>query len=140
MIHEIDHEPKTVAEVMSDLKSELEEFVTTRFQMLYSEWSEKWRSFKMTAPALLFGLAVLETACLVLTGFLICIIAQAFAPSPWNYAFSFLLVGVLYAVLGGAVAYMAWGKLKERGVKPERTIRVLQQDRVWLETEGKTQL
>jgi membrane protein implicated in regulation of membrane protease activity len=125
---------------MEDLKEELKEFVTTRMAMLRSELDEKFQSFKMAAPVLSIGILMLGTAWLVFTGFLVCIIAQAFAPSPWDYAISFILVAVLYAIVGGLAAYLAWKQLKQKGVKPERTIRVLQQDRIWLQAEGKSQI
>jgi hypothetical protein len=35
---------------------------------------------------------------------------------------------------------MALKQMKEIGLKPERTLRVLKQDEVWLQTEAKTQL
>lgn len=131
---------KTIAEVIDDLRNELIEFVSTRFEMLEAEFDEKIRSFKMAAPTLAIGLVLLGSAWLLLTGFLVTIIAQAFAPHPWNFTLAFLLVAVLYAIVGGAATFLAWRQLKDKGVKPERTIRVLKQDRMWLQTEAKTQL
>lgn len=131
---------KTVPEAIAELKDELKEFISTRVQMLHSEMSEKLRALKLAAPTLLVGVLLLLTAWLVFTGFLVAIIAQAFAPSPWAYTLSFVLVAVLYVIVGGATAYIGWRGLRETGIKPERTIRVLKQDRVWLQTEAKTQL
>jgi VIT1/CCC1 family predicted Fe2+/Mn2+ transporter len=131
---------KTVPEAIAELKDELKDFISTRVEMLRSEMSEKLRVVKMAAPALLVGVLLLLTAWLVFTGFLVAIIAQAFAPSPWAYTLSFVLVAVLYAIVGGAAAYTGWRGLRETSVKPERTIRVLEQDRIWLQTEAKTQL
>lgn len=131
---------KPITEVIEELKEELKEFVTTRLAMLRSELNDKLQSFKMAAPVLTIGIALLCTAWLLFTGFLVCIIAQAFAPNPWDYALSFILVTVLYAILGGLSAYLAWQQLKQKGIKPERTIRVLQQDRIWIQAEGKSQL
>jgi len=131
---------KTVVEVVDDLRHELIDFVTTRFAMLEAEFDEKVTTFKMAAPVLVIGAGLLGSAWLVLTGFLVCIIAGAFAPNPWAWTVSFLIVGVLYAIVGGAAAYLAWKQLREKGVKPERTIRVLKEDSVWLQTEAKTQL
>lgn len=131
---------RPITDVMEELKEELKEFVGTRLAMLRSELNDKFQSFKMAAPVLTIGITLLGTAWLVFTGFLVCIIAQAFAPNPWDYAISFILVSVLYAIVGGLSAYVGWQQLKENGVKPERTIRVLQQDRIWLQAEGKSQL
>ena len=131
---------KPIAEVIDELRHELIEFVSTRFAMLEAEFDEKVTSFKMAAPVLVIGMLLLGSAWLALTGFLVSIIAQAYAPNPWALTLSFLTVAVLYAIVGGAAAYMAWKQLKEKGVKPERTIRVLKEDRQWLQKEARTQL
>lgn len=131
---------KSVQETLLDLKDELKDFLSTRVAMLRAEMSEKLRIVKMAAPTLVVGLFLLLTAWFVFTGFLIVIIAQAFMPSPWAYTLSFVLVAVLYAIVGGAAAYMAWRRLKTMSLKPERTIRVLEQDRIWIQREAKTQV
>lgn len=131
---------KTVPEAIAEFKDELKDFISTRVEMLRSEMSEKLRAIKLAAPALLIGVVLLLTAWLVFTGFLVSIIAQAFAPSPWAYTLSFVLVTALYAIVGGATAYSGWRGLRATGMKPERTIRVLEQDRIWMQTEAKTQL
>ena len=131
---------KTVTEVVEELKSEVIEFVSTRFAMLEAEFDEKVQWFKMAAPLLSVGVILLGTAWLLSTGFLVCMIAQAFAPNPWAWAIAFLVVAALYTIMGGVAAYLAWRQLKEKGVKPERTLRVLKQDTMWLQREAKTQL
>jgi membrane protein implicated in regulation of membrane protease activity len=131
---------KTLPEAIAELKDELKDFISTRATMLRSELGEKLRMIKLAAPVVLIGVLLLMTAWLLFTGFLVCIIAQAFAPSPWAYTLSFIVVAVLYAIGGGAAAYMGWKQLRSTGLKPERTIRVLEQDRIWLQTEAKSQL
>ena len=131
---------KTVAEVVSDLKEELQEFVGTRVAMLRTEMGTKLQNIKLAMPTLIVGLVLLWTAWLAFTGFLICIVAQAFWPSSWAFVISFIIIAVVYGLVGGVVALFAWKKINESGVKPERTIRVLEQDRIWLQTEAKTQV
>ena len=131
---------KTVVEVVDDLRHELIDFVTTRFEMLEAEIDEKVRWAKSVAPVLVVGVVLLGSAWLALTGFLVCIIAEAYTPHPWAWTLSFLTVAVLYAVVGGSAAYLAWRELKTKGVKPERTIRVLKEDSAWLRAEARTQL
>jgi len=131
---------KTIAEVVADLKQELQDFVSTRLAMLRTEMGTKLQTIKLAMPTLVVGLVLLGTAWLAFTGFLICIIAQAFWGSSWAYVISFIIVAVIYGALGGIVALFAWKKINESGVKPERTIRVLEQDRIWLQTEAKTQV
>lgn len=131
---------KTVADVVSDLKEELQEFVSTRVTMLRSELGAKLENIKMAMPMLGVGMVLILTAWLAFTGFLISILAQAFWPHPWAYVLSFLIVAFVYGLIGGVAATAAWKKMNAAGVKPERTIRVLEQDRIWLHTEAKTQL
>jgi hypothetical protein len=38
------------------------------------------------------------------------------------------------------MATMGWRQMTQTGLKPERTLRVLKQDEVWLQTEAKSQL
>ena len=131
---------KTIAEVAEELKDELKEFAGTRLLMLRSELEEKLRSFKLAAPVLGIGALLLGTGWLLLSGFLVCIVAEAFGTNLWSFVVSFLIVGGAYAILGGTAAFLAWQQLKEKGVKPERTIQVLKQDRIWMQTEAKTRL
>ena len=136
----INGQAKTVAEVISELKDELKDFAATRITMLRTEMTLKLQSFKMAAPTLVVGLALLWTAWMAFTGCLICIIAEAFAPSAWAYVISFIIVAVLYAIIGAMATAYAVKRMKETGVKPQRTIRVLEQDRIWMQTEARTQL
>jgi uncharacterized membrane protein YqjE len=135
-----DPHAKSVAEAVADLREDVKDFVTTRATMLRSELSEKLRMIRMAAPTMLVGILLLVIAVLLFTGFLVCIIAQVFMPSPWAYTFSFILVSALYAIVGGAAAYLGWRQLRATGIKPKRTIHVLEQDRIWLQTEAKSQL
>lgn len=136
----INEQAKTVPEAITDLKEELQEFLSTRVAMLRSEMAAKLQTWKMAAPTLVIGLVLLWTAWLAFTGFLICIIAEAFGASSWAIVLSFVIVAVLYGIVGSVVVLFAWKQLKETGVKPTRTMDVLEQDRIWLQTEARTQL
>ena len=130
---------KSVPEVVNDLKGELKDFVATRLAMLRSEMSEKLSSFKAALPALIVGLVLLWTCWLLFTGLLVTAIATAFS-SPWGWVYAFLIVAGAYLLLGLMLALGAWSKLKRTNLVPARTIRVLKQDEVWLQTEAKTQI
>ena len=82
---------KTVIEVVEDLRDEFIAFITTRIEMVEAEFDEKAQAIKMSGPLLAIGMLVLVTGWLLFSGFLVCMIAQAFAPSPWNWALSFLV-------------------------------------------------
>jgi uncharacterized membrane protein YqjE len=130
---------KSLPELIAELKGELRDFIATRVAMLQAEMRENLKSLKLAVPGLLMGLVLLWTAWLVLTAFLVTIIAHAFTPQPWAYVVAFLIVGVLYALFGGFAAMSAWKQIKQRGLKPGRTIRVLKEDRIWIQAESKVQ-
>jgi Putative Actinobacterial Holin-X, holin superfamily III len=130
---------KPLPEIAHDLKEELKEFVATRLAMLRSEMSEKLSSCKAAMPAMVLGLVLLWTSWLLFTALLVTAIATAFS-SPWGWVFAFLIVTGAYLLLGLMLAVGAWSKLKQTKLVPERTLRVLKQDEVWLQTEAKTQI
>ncbi len=131
---------RSVAGVLAEIKEELKEFAQTRLSLLRSEMKDKVSMFKTAMPLIAFGLVFLWTGWLALTGALIVIIAEAFYPNRFAYFFSFIIVGAGYLLIGGIAASFAVRGLREHGVVPERTIRVLKQDQLWLQTEARQQL
>jgi hypothetical protein len=131
---------RSLAGVVAELKDEVKEFATTRIEMFKSEMKDKVSSLKFAAVLIVIGALLGVTAWFVLTAALIAIIATAFHPSVYAYFFASLIVGVAYLIIGGIIAGMAVSELKRRGLVPERTIRVLKQDQVWLQTEARQQL
>lgn len=131
---------KSVAEVLSDFKEELKDFANTRYQMLRNEVNEKVGAVKTAIPAIVVGALLLLMAFFLFTGGLVALIAIAFAGHAWAYAVSFFIVFVLYAIIGGATAAYGYRTIISAGMAPERTMRVLKQDGVWLQTEARTQV
>jgi len=130
---------KSLPEVVNDLKAEFKDFVATRLAMLRSEMSAKLSALKEAVPALIAGFALLWIGGLLFTGFLVTVIAMAFSTA-WGWAWAFLIVAAAYLLLGGMLAAAGLGKLKKTKLVPERTLRVLKQDEVWLQTEARTQI
>ena len=130
---------KSLPEVVNDLKAELKEFVATRLAMLRSEMSQKISAYKEAVPAMVGGAVLLMAGGLLLTGFIVTAIALAFA-TPWGWAWAFLIVAAAYMLLGGMLVAAGMAKLKRTKLMPERTVRVLKQDEVWLQSEARTQV
>ncbi len=130
---------KSLPELVNDLETEFKEFAATRVAMLRSEMSDKLSSLKAALPALVTGLVLLWTCWLLFTALLVTAIATAFA-SPWGWVYAFLIVAGGYLLLGLMLAVGAWSKLKETKLIPARTLRVLKQDELWLETEARIQI
>lgn len=131
---------RSVAGVLSEIKDEVKEFAQTRIEMLKSEMKDKMSAWKTAIPLIAIGLVFAATAWFVFTAALISIIAAAFYPNRFAYFFSFVIVGIVYALVGVISATFALRELRTRGVMPERTIRVLKQDQVWLQTEARQQV
>lgn len=68
---------------------------------------------------------------------LLAITSIAFAVGPFAWFFAALIVGVAYAILGGVAAYLGIREIRAEGIVPCRTVRVLKQDQIWLENEGR---
>lgn len=131
---------RSVAEVLHETKDELKEFLATRIQMLRSEMEEKIGTWKSAVPFIAIGILLLVAALLLFTAGLVGLVALAFPGQPWAVAVACLIVMAIYMLLGALLVLYGWRKAKEPGLVPERTLNVLKQDQVWLQTEAKTQL
>ncbi len=127
-------------EVLNEFKTELKDFISVRLQMLSSEMNEKLAAIKTAAPMLVIGLLMSAMAFVLLTLAIVFLISMAFQPAPWAYALSFAIVFAIYALVGAVCLSFAYNTIRSRGLKPERTMRVLKQDQVWIQNEARSQL
>lgn len=127
---------RSLSAVVNDLKAEGKAFVNTRLEMLKAEMNEKIGAIKAAIPMAVVGLVFALTAWFVLTAALVCIIAVAFGPGMMSWFYATLIVGVAYLLIGGAAAFFAISEMKRAKLTPERTLRVLKQDQVWLQHES----
>jgi|SRR5205814_6264634 len=131
---------KNISDVISEIKVEAKEFVSTRFQMLTVEMKDKLTAWKVGIP-LLIGAAVCGLlAFIVLNYALVAFLAGVFAPSPYNWCYAALIVGFFYLVVAGALYWIGMREIKVEGVTPTRTLRVLKQDQIWLQNEARSQV
>jgi uncharacterized membrane protein YqjE len=131
---------RPLGEVLNDLKIELKDFISTRIQMLQTEMNEKFGAIKAAAPAIVIGAVLALTAWFLFTLALVFLISMAFQGQPYQYAVSFGIVFVIYAIAGAVFISYGYSSIKSRGMTPERTLRVLKQDQIWIQTEAKTEL
>ncbi|HSS98822.1 MAG TPA: hypothetical protein VLK33_17425, partial [Terriglobales bacterium] len=73
-IHRTINNEKGVATIAADLKSELVEFVQTRFQMLKEETREKSARLKIALPLMGLALVMIVTAYLLITMTLVSVV------------------------------------------------------------------
>jgi len=131
---------RSLAALVNEVKDEIKEFVQTRLQMLRSEINEKMRSFKAAAPMLAAGVVFLLTAYLLLTVCLVALVSVAFYDNPYRWSLSFLIVGGVWAMIGGMAAAFGIRTLRAQGLAPKKTLKVLKEDQIWLQSEARTQL
>ncbi len=131
---------RSFAGVIREVKDELIEFLQTRVTMLKAEVGEKIRTFKIAFPMIATAVVFLAAAFLLLTLSLVGLISVAFYGDPFRWFFAFLIVGVLYSIIGGMAAVFGLRDLRAQGILPRKTIQVLKEDKVWLRQEARTQL
>ena len=131
---------RSVAQVLSDMKEEMQCFVETRLAMLRAELQEIFRKLRSALPLVITAALLLGTAYLLLTMALVGIVAGVLAQNPYRWCIAFLAVGLLWLVLGATVAYFANRKFVLKEMLPRRTIEVLRGDKVWIQSEVKNRV
>jgi uncharacterized membrane protein YqjE len=131
---------RSLAGAIHEVKDELIEFLQTRITMLKAELGEKVRTFKTAFPMVATALIFLATAFLLFTLCLVGLVSVAFYGDPFRWVFAFLIVGVLYSIVGGMAAVFGLRELRAQGIVPRKTIKVLKEDQIWLQHEARTQV
>jgi uncharacterized membrane protein YqjE len=127
---------RSLGEVISEIKEELKDFMQTRLQMLISELRE---AIKNSKSAAIFGGAavlLLGTSWLLINLAIVGLVAVAFWGSPYAWFFSFGIVGLFWAIVGGMLALAAQRQLQR--LAPRKTIEVLKEDKIWLQQEARS--
>lgn len=128
---------RPLRDIVQELKTEASQFVNTRIAMLKAEISEKIAHLKAAAPMLAAAAVFAVGAFLAFTYALIALIA-ALIPNQYAWAIGAGAVFVLYAIVGGLLAWFGIKEIQTEGLAPQRTLRVLKQDQDWLKNEART--
>jgi Putative Actinobacterial Holin-X, holin superfamily III len=140
-VHYINEPPRRpLSATVNEVKEEFKRFAETRIAMLQAEMREKISTLKVSAPMLVIGGLLAATAFLVLTAALIGLLYVPFAGSPFAFFWACLIIGVVYAVVGFGALLFGYQNITKHGLTPERTIRVLKEDKIWFQNEARTQL
>jgi uncharacterized membrane protein YqjE len=127
---------KSLADVLHDFKIETISFVTSRLDLFEAEMRQKAENWKSALPKIMIGAALLFTAWLLVTGAIVATVAMLLPNNPWAYAISFAAVGIFYAIVGAILAVVGRNAFSKEGLKPEKTVHVLRDDRVWIESQA----
>lgn len=130
---------KPLSQVLTEFKEELKEFAATRIAMLRQEMREKLAVASAALPAIAAGIVLALFAVVFLCVALVAVIAMALGGGAGAWAAAFAIVGGVFLLSGTLAIYFGVSKLKARTLKPERTLRVLRQDQIWLQNETRNQ-
>jgi hypothetical protein len=130
---------KPLSQVLTEFKDELKEFAATRIAILRQEMHEKLALASAALPAIAVGIVLALLAAVFLCVALVAVVAMALGGGAGAWAAAFAIVGSLFLFIGGMAIYFGISKLKARSLKPERTLRVLKQDQIWLQKETRNQ-
>ena len=131
---------RNISDVLTDIKTELKDFVQTRIAMFKAELREKVKTIKTVAPLAGIAIALLGTAYLLLTLALVGLAAAFLPDNQYRWCLAFLAVAILWSIIGGIAAYFAKREFEVKGLLPKRTIEVLKDDKVWVQAEVKNQI
>jgi uncharacterized membrane protein YqjE len=131
---------RSLTGVLNEVKDEVKEFLQTRITMLKAELGEKMRTFKTALPMIITAVLLLWAAFVLFTLCLVGLVSVAFYDNPFRWFLSFIIVGVLYSIIGGMAAVFGLKELRAQGITPKKTIQVLKEDQIWLQHEARSQV
>jgi hypothetical protein len=132
------NDARSLGVIVSELRDELKQFLTTRLQMLKSELHDGLSAFRVGVPFAIGALLFIVTGFLLLSAAIVTIVADAFLGNPYAWTFGLIIVGVLWIILGGVAAFFAYNEFRSKPVFPKRTLEVLKADKTWIESEART--
>jgi len=138
-VYPIEQHP-TFKGAVNDIKSEMADFFAVRMAMLRTEMKQKVNVFRIGMPLVAIGAIGLGAAFILFNVAIVAAIAHAFGASILSWCWGALIVGGCYAILGAFCAAMGWREIRNIGLLPEHTMRVLKQDQNWMQREARTQL
>jgi uncharacterized membrane protein YqjE len=126
---------RTVSEILSDMKNELQEFAQTRIELFRKELRERAEVIKSAIPLAVAGALFLTTAFFLFSFALVGLLAAVFGSNPYRWFLAALIVGVVWAMGGGTAAFLAKQRFSKQSLMPQKTMQVLSGDKVWLQKE-----
>lgn len=130
---------KPLSQVLTEFKDELKEFAATRIAMLRQEMGEKLSVAQAALPAIAAGAVLALFAGLFICVALVAVVAMTLGGGAGAWAAAFAIIGAIFLLIAALAVSFGVNKLKARSLKPERTLRVLKQDQVWLQNETRNQ-
>ena len=127
----VETEP-SIGELFRNLAQDTSVLVRKEVELARAEMRANMQSFAKDAGMIAAGGAVLLVAALVFTAFLVAAIGDLLGNEYWLGA---LIVGAVYAAIGGFLIARGRKGLQTDDLKPEQTMESLQADQRWAQAE-----
>jgi uncharacterized membrane protein YqjE len=121
----------SLGDLVRELAQDSATLIRQEMELAKIEMRENFRSFARSAMMLAVGGGVLLVGLLVLTAFLVVLLGDLLD----NYWLGALIVGALYALVGGILLMRGKSNLEEENLRPDHTIASLQEDKRWAQAE-----
>jgi uncharacterized membrane protein YqjE len=139
-MHVVTENNRSIGQIVSELKNDARDFVSTRLQILTQEMSDKVKVWKVAIPMLGIAGLLATIGLLTFTFAIVAFLAGVFQPSPYAWCYGALIVTAFYIIASFGLFYLGKRELTQTGIAPLRTMRVLKQDQIWIENEARSQV
>jgi len=124
-------EPPSVASLVGGIISDAERLVQQELKLAKKEIQHEFDKAKVAGGALLIGLGVLLVAAILLTQMVVEILNQYAFPD--NHWVSYLIVGAVFAAIGGVLFYAGKKQADTINLVPPETAETLKENVQWLQ-------
>ncbi|HEV2132273.1 MAG TPA: phage holin family protein [Longimicrobiaceae bacterium] len=121
----------SLGELFRQLTQDSTTLIRQEIALAKAELRENMGGVARSAAMIAVGGAVALVGLLVLTAFLVILLGDLIG----NYWLAALIVGLLFAVIGGVLVSTHLKRLRETNLRPDQTIQTLQEDKQWLQSE-----
>lgn len=126
-------EEASFGELLRKLADDSADLIRQEAELVKLEMKEAARAITMDLVKIGVALGIAGVGGLALTAFLILVLGNLLDGAYWA---SSLIVGGVFLLIGGLLAYSGIKDLKKRSFKPEETIETLKEDRDWAKREA----
>lgn len=121
----------SLGELFKQLAEDSTTLIRQEVALAKAEMRENVRAATRDIAMIAVGGVIALVGVLTLTAFLVVLLGTLMA----NYWLAALIVGALYLLIGGALAYTNLNNLRKNEIKPEHTIESLKEDKQWIQHE-----
>ena len=118
---------ESIGELLGQLANNSAALVRDEIALARQEMGEKVNSFRSGVVIVAIGAAVGLVAVLTLTAAAVIGLAHVI-----DAGYAALIIGGIFAIVGGIMVFTGLNRLKQTSLKPEQTIETLEEDKEWL--------